>query len=115
MNVTVAVQGFGKVGAMAALLLAEAGCRVIAVSDVGGDHDVGGVLSLGREAAIDVLADLELTRADGVEEEVVVVENDRGNIGRRRGRRLWRIRGPIHRGRRAGSHRWPGRYQLADS
>jgi glutamate dehydrogenase (NAD(P)+) len=30
----VAVQGFGKVGAAAALALAEAGCRVVAVSDV---------------------------------------------------------------------------------
>jgi len=27
---------------------------------------------------------------------------------------LWRIRGAVHRGRRAGSHRRPGRYQLAD-
>jgi glutamate dehydrogenase (NAD(P)+) len=35
-EVTVAVQGFGKVGAMAAQLLAEAGCRVVAVSDVYG-------------------------------------------------------------------------------
>ncbi len=33
---TVAVQGFGKVGAAAALLAAERGFRVIAVSDVGG-------------------------------------------------------------------------------
>ncbi len=33
---TVAVQGFGKVGAMAAELLAAAGCRVVAVSDVRG-------------------------------------------------------------------------------
>ena len=35
-EVTVAVQGFGKVGALAALFLHEAGCRVVAVSDIGG-------------------------------------------------------------------------------
>ncbi|MGI5159972.1 Glu/Leu/Phe/Val family dehydrogenase [Microbispora sp. CA-102843] len=33
---TVAVQGFGKVGALAAQYLADAGCRVVAVSDAGG-------------------------------------------------------------------------------
>ncbi len=33
---TVAIQGFGKVGAGAAELLAEAGCRVVAISDVAG-------------------------------------------------------------------------------
>jgi glutamate dehydrogenase (NAD(P)+) len=32
----VAVQGFGKVGALAAQYLADAGCRVVAVSDAGG-------------------------------------------------------------------------------
>jgi glutamate dehydrogenase (NAD(P)+) len=35
-DMTVAVQGFGKVGGLAAQFLAEAGCRVVAVSDVGG-------------------------------------------------------------------------------
>ncbi|NUR91326.1 MAG: Glu/Leu/Phe/Val dehydrogenase [Nonomuraea sp.] len=35
-GVTVAVQGFGKVGALAAQYLADAGCRVVAVSDVTG-------------------------------------------------------------------------------
>ncbi len=41
---TVAVQGFGKVGAGAARRLAEAGCRVAAVSDVaGGVHNAGGL------------------------------------------------------------------------
>lgn len=35
-DVTVAVQGFGKVGASAAVGLAKAGCRVVAVSDVSG-------------------------------------------------------------------------------
>jgi glutamate dehydrogenase (NAD(P)+) len=35
-EVTVAVQGFGKVGALAAQFLAAAGCRVVAVSDVEG-------------------------------------------------------------------------------
>jgi glutamate dehydrogenase (NAD(P)+) len=33
---TVAIQGFGKVGGLAALYLYEAGCKVVAVSDVGG-------------------------------------------------------------------------------
>jgi glutamate dehydrogenase (NAD(P)+) len=35
-GVTVAVQGFGKVGGLAAQYLHEAGCKVVAVSDVGG-------------------------------------------------------------------------------
>jgi glutamate dehydrogenase (NAD(P)+) len=35
-EVTVAVQGFGKVGALTARFLQEAGCRVVGVSDVGG-------------------------------------------------------------------------------
>ncbi|MFH1957796.1 MAG: Glu/Leu/Phe/Val dehydrogenase [bacterium] len=35
-NLTVAVQGFGNVGSVAAALIAEKGCRVIAVSDVRG-------------------------------------------------------------------------------
>jgi glutamate dehydrogenase (NAD(P)+) len=33
---TVAVQGFGNVGSIGALLLAEQGCRIVAVSDVSG-------------------------------------------------------------------------------
>jgi glutamate dehydrogenase (NAD(P)+) len=40
---TVAVQGFGNVGSVSALLLAAAGCRVVALSDVhGAIHDPGG-------------------------------------------------------------------------
>ena len=35
-NIRVAVQGMGNVGSVAARLLAEAGCRVVAVSDVSG-------------------------------------------------------------------------------
>jgi glutamate dehydrogenase (NAD(P)+) len=35
-DVTVAVQGFGKVGGLAAQYLHDAGCKVVAVSDVGG-------------------------------------------------------------------------------
>ncbi|GLW08627.1 glutamate dehydrogenase [Microtetraspora sp. NBRC 13810] len=35
-GVTVAVQGFGKVGALTALYLAESGCRVVAISDATG-------------------------------------------------------------------------------
>ncbi|WP_131749320.1 Glu/Leu/Phe/Val dehydrogenase [Frankia sp. Cppng1_Ct_nod] len=43
-DVTVAVQGFGKVGALAAQYLHDAGCRVVAVSDVkGGVHNPQGL------------------------------------------------------------------------
>ncbi|MEP7347426.1 MAG: Glu/Leu/Phe/Val dehydrogenase [Gemmatimonadaceae bacterium] len=43
-GVTVAVQGFGKVGAVAARLFAKAGARVIAISDyTGAIHDAGGI------------------------------------------------------------------------
>jgi len=43
---TVAVQGFGKVGALAARFLAEAGCRVVAVSDLtGGAYQADGLSS----------------------------------------------------------------------
>src|SRR5688500_6996090 len=35
-EVTVAIQGYGKVGGFAAQLLHDAGCRVVAVSDVDG-------------------------------------------------------------------------------
>ena len=42
--VTVAIQGFGKVGALAAQYLSAAGCRVVAVSDVkGGVYNPGGL------------------------------------------------------------------------
>ncbi|MCK9874427.1 Glu/Leu/Phe/Val dehydrogenase [Frankia sp. AgPm24] len=41
---TVAIQGFGKVGALAAQYLHDAGCRVVAVSDVkGGVHNPQGL------------------------------------------------------------------------
>ncbi|WP_327086378.1 Glu/Leu/Phe/Val dehydrogenase [Nonomuraea sp. NBC_01738] len=43
-GVTVAVQGFGKVGALAAQYLADSGCKVVAVSDVkGAVHNPGGL------------------------------------------------------------------------
>lgn len=43
-GVTVAVQGFGKVGALAAQYLADAGCKVVAVSDVkGAIHNANGL------------------------------------------------------------------------
>jgi glutamate dehydrogenase (NAD(P)+) len=43
-DVTVAVQGFGKVGALAAQYLHDAGCKVVAVSDVkGGAYDATGL------------------------------------------------------------------------
>jgi glutamate dehydrogenase (NAD(P)+) len=41
---TVAIQGFGKVGNPAALILAEMGCKIVAVSDVsGGLYNPGGL------------------------------------------------------------------------
>lgn len=43
-DVTVAVQGFGKVGQWAAATLAERGCRIVAISDCsGGAHARGGL------------------------------------------------------------------------
>ena len=43
-DVTVAVQGFGKVGGLAAQFLHDAGCKVVAVSDVeGGVYDPAGL------------------------------------------------------------------------
>jgi glutamate dehydrogenase (NAD(P)+) len=49
-NVTVAVQGFGKVGALAAQYLHDAGCRVVAVSDVrGGVFNPGGLNTAGLQ------------------------------------------------------------------
>jgi glutamate dehydrogenase (NAD(P)+) len=43
-DVTVAVQGFGKVGGLAAQFLHDAGCKVVAVSDVeGGVYNPGGL------------------------------------------------------------------------
>jgi len=41
---TVAVQGFGNVGSISAQLLAEQGCRIVAISDVtGGYHNENGI------------------------------------------------------------------------
>jgi glutamate dehydrogenase (NAD(P)+) len=54
---TVAVQGFGKVGALAARFLRDAGCRVVAVSDVSG--------GLYREDGVDV-ADVRRQAAEGL-------------------------------------------------
>jgi glutamate dehydrogenase (NAD(P)+) len=49
-HVTVAVQGFGKVGALAAQYLHDAGCRVVAVSDVtGGAYDPAGLDTAGLQ------------------------------------------------------------------
>ena len=45
-GVTVAVQGFGKVGALAAQYLSDAGCRVVAVSDVSGAVHSGAGLDI---------------------------------------------------------------------
>jgi glutamate dehydrogenase (NAD(P)+) len=49
-DVTVAVQGFGKVGALTAQYLHDAGCRVVAVSDVGGGvYDPAGLDTAGLQ------------------------------------------------------------------
>ena len=54
---TVAVQGFGNVGSVAAKLLREQGCKIVAVSDVsGGYHNADG---------IDVEAAIEYARTHG--------------------------------------------------
>ena len=45
-SATVAVQGFGNVGSIAALLLAEQGCKVVAVSDVSGGYYNGNGLDI---------------------------------------------------------------------
>ena len=43
-NTTVAIQGFGKVGSYTAQILAEMGCKVVAVSDIsGGLYNPGGL------------------------------------------------------------------------
>ncbi|MFG2078381.1 Glu/Leu/Phe/Val family dehydrogenase [Nonomuraea maritima] len=47
-GVTVAVQGFGKVGALAAQHLSDAGCKVVAVSDVTGAVHARGGLDITR-------------------------------------------------------------------
>ncbi len=54
---TVAVQGFGNVGAVAAQLLAEKGCRVVAVSDVTGGYY--------NDAGLDLPAMIAYARAHG--------------------------------------------------
>jgi glutamate dehydrogenase (NAD(P)+) len=53
-DATVAVQGFGNVGSVAAKLLCEAGARVVAVSDAG-----GGVQD---SAGLDIAAMIDMTR-----------------------------------------------------
>ncbi|MFI7613918.1 Glu/Leu/Phe/Val dehydrogenase [Nonomuraea terrae] len=47
-GVTVAVQGFGKVGALAAQYLSDAGCKIVAVSDVTGAVHARGGLDVAR-------------------------------------------------------------------
>jgi glutamate dehydrogenase (NAD(P)+) len=56
-DVTVAVQGFGKVGGLAAQFLHDAGCKVVAVSDV-----AGGVYNA---AGLDPIALVRHVRDDG--------------------------------------------------
>jgi glutamate dehydrogenase (NAD(P)+) len=61
---SVAVQGFGKVGAAAASALADAGCRIVAVSDVSTGHyhpdglDVANLEKHVRQSADGLLADV---------------------------------------------------------
>ena len=54
---TVAVQGFGNVGSIAAQLLHEQGCRIVAVSDVSGGYY--------NENGIDIIAAMEYADAHG--------------------------------------------------
>ena len=54
---TVAVQGFGNVGSVAAKLLREQGCKIVAVSDVSGGYH--------NEAGIDIEAAVEYARTHG--------------------------------------------------
>jgi len=77
---TVAVQGFGNVGSVAAQLLREQGCRVVAVSDVtGGYYNADGI---DIDAAIVYAAEHgnQLTGFDGAEpitnEELLALEVD---------------------------------------
>ena len=53
-NTRVAIQGFGNVGSVAAKALAEAGCKIVAVSDVSGGYASG--------QGIDILAATEYVR-----------------------------------------------------
>jgi glutamate dehydrogenase (NAD(P)+) len=53
-GVRVAVQGFGNVGSFAALALAQAGCRIVGISDVSGGYAV--------PAGIDIGAAMEHTK-----------------------------------------------------
>ncbi len=61
-DTTVAVQGFGKVGAATAVALARAGCRVVAVSDVSGGLycqrglDIGALVTYSSRAPQRLLA-----------------------------------------------------------
>lgn len=54
---TVAVQGFGNVGSIAAKLLREQGCKVVAVSDVSGGYFNGD--------GLDIVKMIEYSRANG--------------------------------------------------
>jgi glutamate dehydrogenase (NAD(P)+) len=53
-NVRVAIQGFGNVGSVAAKALAEAGCKIVAVSDVSGGY--------ASAQGIDVLAAIDYVK-----------------------------------------------------
>ena len=55
-HATVAVQGFGNVGSFAALLIAERGCQVVAISDVSGAYY--------NEQGIDVVAAIKYRDAN---------------------------------------------------
>ncbi len=65
---TVAVEGFGNVGSAAARFLAEEGCRVVAVSDVGGARY--------RDAGLDIAA-MSRAKAQAVAVSDAPVDGDR--------------------------------------
>ncbi len=78
---SVAVQGFGKVGMPAASLLAEKGCRVVAVSDVSGGLynprglDVAALGALISESPNRLLADLRGVDAEPISNEELLQLN----------------------------------------
>jgi glutamate dehydrogenase (NAD(P)+) len=80
--VTVAIQGFGKVGALAAQYLHDAGCRVVAVSDVkGGVYRASGLdpaalirhLSAGADTVVGFPGTETLTNAELLQLDVDVL------------------------------------------
>ncbi len=77
---TVAVQGFGNVGSVAAQLLREQGCKVVAVSDVTGGYYNAGGIDIDAAIAYAAANGNQLTGFDGAEpitnEELLALDVD---------------------------------------